>query len=375
MSIEKKAMLKIVVVSVRNIRKRAANCGLFEFEDFLGKIADTTVISVNSEMPTQRKLHRSAVYLTGSKKIADKFSFFPTFEEISSDTDLVLVVADNPYQLHLLRQLGGWNTTSAKKACVIAELWPPNFSSWRLLKEPFEDYDCVFVGLAEGARMLSERIDVSCAYVPQGVDADVMINTGNPPERVIDFSYPGRRVAALHHQIKGICSENDLFYNFDTALGQELFVDDYKEHRRQYSSLLNRTKYSIALPAKSNVPEQTGGIQEIAYRYFEFTAAGTIVLGAKPNNQWFENNFNWENAIVPLGDSGSAIAESIKDFENDKAYQLSVSNRNKQQALLQHDWVYRFSTMLGQLGLECTSKMQSRRADLAKKAVSLEKYI
>lgn len=174
------------------------------------------------------------------------------------------------------------------------------------------------------------------------------------------MSYIGRRDKLIHHKLKRFAEENGLFYFFDTARSQKLFVDDPLEHRKMYSSMLRRTRISLALPAKSNAVEETGGVDEIAARFFEFTAAGVILLGRSPNGDVFRKYFDWQDAVINIGSNYEKIPDIIRQILSDKQSMDTITRRNILQSLRKNDWVYRFMEMTKCMGLDSNCRMTER---------------
>jgi len=362
----------VLLLSVRSFRHQVANGSLYEFEDVVSELCDTTLCCPSTEMSGRRKRYRSARYLGLNDRAAEAMASMGHLHELQSHHDLILLVLDNPWQMHLLNQVRGWREHPAKKVCYISECWPRELSQWRLMKEPFANFDYIFLGTASSVPVLANLIDVPCSYLPCGVNTTAFHDVQHETGRVIDVSYIGRRDKSLHQELKYFTDADSLFYLFDTARSQKLFVDDPAEHRKMYASMLRRTRISIALPAKSNAIEETGGIEEIATRFFEFAAAGVVVVGKPPDSDAFRQMFDWPDAVVSIGDDYASAPMVIRELLSDHEKTKAISQRNVVQSMKKNDWVYRFREVVEAAGFKLNRRMQARVDMLGQQVRQLE---
>jgi len=367
-----KTLESVLLLSVRNFRHQAANGSLYEFEDVITTLCDTTLCCPENEQSGRRKRYRSARYLGLDDTKADRLASMSHLDVLHSHHDLIVLVLDNPWQMHLLNQVRGWRDHPARKVCYISECWPKELLQWRLMKEPFSNFDHVFLGTASSVPILDGMIDVPCSYLPCGVDTSAFSHFQRPPERVIDLSYIGRREPVLHDELKNFSETYRLFYLFDTARSQKLFVDNPAEHRKMYASMLRRTRLSIALPAKSNAVEETGGVEEIATRFFEFAAAGVVVVGRPPDSDAFRQLFDWQDAVVHVGSDFRSAPDVIRRLLSNHEYARSISRRNIIQSMKKNDWVYRLIDVAKAAGFASNSRMSDRVGFLEKRVTLME---
>jgi len=367
-----KTLESVLLLSVRNFRHQAANGSLYEFEDLITGLCDSILCSPENEKSGSRKRYRSARYLGFGHSLADSLASMGHLNELEVDHDLIMLVLDNPWQMHLLNQVRGWREHPAKKICYISECWPGQLSQWRLMKEPFSNFDHIFLGTASSVPVLANLIDIPCSYLPCGVNTSTFSDMRKVAGRLIDVSYIGRREQALHGELKRFTETEGLFYLFDSARAQRLEVDDPVEHRRMYASMLKRTQISMALPAKSNAVDVTGGFEEIATRFFEFMAAGVIVVGRPPDSDAFRQLFDWQDAVISVGHNYSSSPSVIRELLNDHEKARDISKRNIINSLKKNDWVYRFIDVVEAIGFQPNRRMRARVEELAQQIHLLE---
>lgn len=346
----------ILILSVRNLRKQAANSILFEFEDLIHTFQNTLIYAPTFEHVFSRKAYRTIKKFSSSNHLAQTLSRYPTVDILDDDYELILVVIDNVYQLHLLNHIKGWRNCKAKKACFLAELWPGSLNDPMVLREPFQDYDHIFVGFSNAVSILREKLGVSCSYLPVGVDTKLFSSPLPNPARPIDIAYLGRRRQEIHNQLLLTRDKNNLFYLYDTAMGMQ--VEDHIQHRNMYSDILKRSKCAVAYPAKMNLGSYTNNVVEIGWRYFEFAAAGSIILGATPQNENFDTYFGWEDSVIDVPDT--SFSHILRDLLRDEARRLQLEQTNRRESLLRNDWVYRWLEILKQFSIEPSQQALNR---------------
>jgi hypothetical protein len=143
---------------------------------------------------------------------------------------------------------------------------------------------------------------------------------------------------------------------------------DLEQHRALFANKAKRSRYFIAYPAKVDRPEERGAQSELGARYFEGAAAGTIMIGERPSNEHFDRLFPSPDAVIPLPHDAQDVEDVITDLDRQPDRQDRIRRTNVVDALLRHDWVYRWETVLRIAGLEplpALSKRKQRLSELA----------
>jgi hypothetical protein len=92
------------------------------------------------------------------------------------------------------------------------------------------------------------------------------------------------------------------------------------------------------------------------------------MLGEIPNNEVFPQLFDWPDAVIPLPYDSSDIDMVIKELDGDPERQGRIRRTSVAQALLRHDWVYRWEAILDAVGLEPMQGALERKHRLGKLA-------
>jgi hypothetical protein len=366
---------RILVISMRGYRFQVANCCIYEFEDLLCDLEQADLYSPSREFTWGRKVYRAAKYLSRSHKFAASVAPFPQEFSIQGEYDLVFAVLDNPWQMYFLESIKGWRDKCRYAACYIAEMWEPDLSDWQLLQEPFQVFDRIFLGVTHCVSGLSKLINRPVSYVPPAVDTLSFSPYPDPPERCIDVSYVGRRASLIHESLFRHSQNNNFFYYYDTAKNQKLEIDDSHQHRAKLISLFQRSRYNITYYAKFNSTEETGGTQEIGYRFFEGAAAGTVMIGMPPAGEAFPRYFDWEDAVVKFDFTTTNVVDAIAELDAQPERLEHIRRRNVANSLLKHDWVYRWREMLATLDLEPSPAMIKREQCLQELAQEVQGHV
>ena len=363
---------RILVVSVRGFRFQAANCCIYELEDLLTNLESA---QLHTPIPDRgfdiaRKIYRGAKYISGSDSFALNVAPFPKELVLEHEYDLLFAVLDNPWQFHLLESIKGWRDKCRHSACFITEMWQPDLKSTRLFKEPWSSFDHIFLGVTQCVAGLNELIKPPVTYVPPAVDTLRFSPYPNPPQRLIDVSCVGRRPPGIHDALVKRAEQDNFFYYHDTLRGK-LEIGNPREHRILLANLFQRSRYNITNYAKFNSTEETGGTQEIGYRFFEGAAAGTVMLGLPPGGEAFPHYFDWEDPIIQVDLSGSDVVDAIAELDTQPERLENISRRNVANSLLKHDWSYRWRDMLANFDLKPSSEMIQREQYLHELAHSI----
>ena len=137
------------------------------------------------------------------------------------------------------------------------------------------------------------------------------------------------------------------------------------------AGLLKRSRYFIANRAWADQPSLTRGKDEIAARFYEGAAAGTIMVGEPPDSDDFRSQFGWNDSVIRIPFNDPRVAEVIAELDGDAARSSRIRKDAVVNSLLHHDWVYRLRTVLEIAGLQPTERVLNREALLRKTAEAI----
>jgi len=318
----------------------------------------------------KQNIHKRLVWHDFTKKLVSKNIVFEPIR-LTKEYELFLVYLPLTQDLINIPSIRGWKDFCRTSVCWIDEVWAaevPKLGSWL---SALNDFDHVVLSLRGTISAMSNAIKATCHFIPVAVDTLRFTPYPLNLNRVIDIYSMGRKMAEATQSLKSISIKEGLFYVYDTINASYADVSDYLQHRELLSNLAKRSRYFIVAPAKMDVPEETKNQIEVGLRYYEAAAAGAVMLGQVPDCETFNNMFNWPDSVIKVKSDGSDVAHVLSSLSAEPERINEISRRNATEALMRHDWVYRWKKILDIVGLRPTSKMKFRETKLKQMAEQL----
>jgi spore maturation protein CgeB len=350
----------------RNFAKMAFRCGLYEAQDVLVENDDVDLIELDltwgawfKETSLRRPLYhdvsRKLIYANpGLKKV-----------RLTADYDLFIVVCDVWTDIPCINAIEGWRDHCKISICWIDEMWAAAIPRYKYWLHALSQFDYVFVGYRGTVAALSEAANRSCYWLPRGVDALRFSPFPDPPARVIDVYSIGRRHEGIHSEMLKAADRNKLFYVYDTLAGSKTNtaateVYNHRQHRNLFANIAKRSKYFLVAAGKMDALSETRGQVEVGSRYYEGAASGTVMVGEAADCEAYRELFGWPEAVVPICPDGSDVTAVLSKLDSDPERTSAISRRNAKEALLRHDWAYRWNEMFRIVGIEPSPRMAAR---------------
>lgn len=355
---------RVLIFSLRNIFGKALfRCPHFEFEDIISEIDSAELFAPKIDALSDRRssfairlaYHAPILLNPGIKKISPNRHY-----------DIFFTICGYPQDLIMFNALGNLRDICKTSVCLLDELWVKEIAMQRHFLRILAKFDVVLLYYSQTVKPLGEIIGRRCEYLPPGVDSILFCPDPDPPERVVDVYSMGRRSEITHQKLMEMARTDGLFYLHDSIGGSQAI--DSKQHRALFANIAKRTRYFIVNPGKIDEPKKTGGQIEVSNRYFEGAASGTVMVGERPNNEAFEELFDWPEAVTRLPYDSRDIDAIIRDLDADPERQERIRRAGVIQALTRHDWVYRWEAILNTVGLEPLQRLQERRDRLQRLA-------
>jgi hypothetical protein len=351
---------RVLIFSLRNIFPNALfRCPHYEFEDIICAIDSAELLAPEVDLSSTRYAF--------AKRVAyhAPIALNPGIRRVPAKTryDIFFTIIGLPQELLLVNAVSNLKNICKTSVCLVDELWAKEMVSYRHFLHILSKFDVVMLYYSQTVKPLSEQIGPRCVFLPPGVDSILFCPHPNPPKRVIDVCSMGRRSQITHQRLLKMARESGLY----DSLGGGLAINS-KEHRALLANVAKRSRYFIVNPGKIDQPDLRGNQIEIGNRYFEGAASGAIMVGEPPKNEEFEKLFNWPEAVIRLPYDSCDVDMVIKDLDGDPERQERIRRTGVVQALMQHDWVYRWEAVLKTVGLEPTQGMLERKVRLRKLA-------
>ena len=379
---------RVLCVSNRDIAPVISRCIRYEFEDVIGAVDAVDVIApADTPAPTEgvtlmqkgirtlwrlaaKTYRRLALKLEGLLPVTGRRRL-PS--GLADNYELLFVSAESALDLYNLGPCEMWRPTARLSMCHIQELYAPDIAALGGILNDLKRFDHILVGYRDTVGPLAEATGRPCHYLVPSTDALKFCPYPRAPKRVIDFYALGRRPPPeTHKALLRMAEASDRYYMYDTVTNCP--VSSHTEHRTRLADNIKRSRFFLVNAALYTDLERTGGQQELGYRFFEGAAGGAVLIGDAPQNASFDEQFGWEDSVVPLA-SDCDVGDLIAELEGDPSRLERISKTNVVNSLRRHDHVYRWGEILSIAGLNETRAMEYRRRALEELAASIERTI
>ena len=360
-----KRSLRVCMLTARNVAKHAFRCGLYDGEDVFSAIDDIDLIELRPRKRSELKqaIQRRLVWHDFTRRLAlVNLAFEPV--RLRQDYELFIAYLPFAFEVNHIAAIRDWTSRCRASICWIDELWAHRVSRLKPFLSALDRFDHVVVGCHATVEPLSDFMGRRCHFVPTAVDAVRFTPYPNPPARVVDVYSMGRRREEQHRAILKATREMKMFYVHDTFTASDAKVFDARQHREMLASIVKRSRFFVVAPGKIDHPGETGGQVEVGLRYYEGVAGGAVLVGQAPDSEPFRTMFDWPDVLVSLQPDGSDVAEVLSRLTAHPERIAEISRRNAVEALLRHDWVYRWETILKIAGLSPRPQLLERKRRL-----------
>jgi Glycosyl transferases group 1 len=352
---------RICALTARDFSHQAFMGALYESQDVLLDIDDVDLIAPKPGRGCQMRqyIQQRIVWHDFTRTcVATNLAFEPV--RLTKEYDLFVAYFPLMRDLIQVPAVRGWKDYCRTSVCWIEEIYAVDIPKLKHWLPALSQFDHIVISYSGTLAAVANAIDRPCYSVPSGVDALRFSPYPCPPARVIDIYCMGRRSEELHRALLDFASKKSMFYVYDTFVTSDTKIHDHRQHREMLANIVKRSRYFIVSPAKVGSLKSTGNQIELGFRYYEGAAAGTIMMGQIPYCDTFDTLFNWPDAVVEIKPDGANIADVISSLESQPKRLIEISRRNAIEALLRHDWVYRWKKIFDIVGLEPTPQLEMR---------------
>jgi hypothetical protein len=353
------------MATARPFRRKAFHCVPYEAQDVLVETDDVDLMALNPgpgfrfrDIWHRRLIHRDVT----NRLVLSNPGVRPV--RLAREYELFVAVCQTYEDLLYVNAIENWKDACKTSICWVDEIWAASVSKYKHWLRIFERFDHVFIACRGTIEVLSHAIGRQCHWLPMGVDTLRFTPYPFPAPRVIDVYSIGRRWEGVHKALLEEVTRNRLFYVYDTIRASDAEVLDYRQHRDLVASMVQRSRCFVVAPSKFDSPEETQGQVEIGYRYYEGSAAGAVMIGRAPQTTAFREMFGWPDAVLEIDTNGSDVVDLVMSLKAAPERTAALGRRNAIEALLRHDWVYRWKRILGAAGVPLSTAMADREAHL-----------
>ena len=360
---------RVCVYSQRQLQQLLSACGDYEFEDLICEFDDANILVAQPShgIKAIQKISNQLARRTSISCINPGVKK----QKIDRDYDLFFAKFLLKKDLLSLNALKRWKERCKVAICWLAEAWEDDVKKWKGYAKILSQFDYVMLNCAASVQPLQNLIKRPCIYIPPGVDAIKFCPYPDPPERSVDIYSIGRKSKVTHKILLEMAEQRKIFYIYDTMLGT--YTAWPQEHRSLIINIANRSRFFLVNPAKIDRRFETGGQDELGFRYFEGAASGAVMIGEHPQTKVFEEQFGWTDSVIRVPFDTPNIADILAELYSQPQRMAQARKRNVVESLLRHDWAYRWSTILKIAGLEPSAALTNRLDHLKKLTNNIEK--
>jgi hypothetical protein len=361
---------RICMPTWRNFTKRTFRCGLYEAQDILLENDDVDLIHLDMTWGAWFKETslRRPLYHDVSRRLINANPGLKRVR-LTADYDVFIVVCDVWTDIPYINAIERWRDHCKISICWVDEMWAAAIPKYKYWLHALSQFDHVFVGCRGSISALSQATNRPCHWLPRAVDALRFSPFPDPPARVIDVYSIGRRHEGIHREMLKAAERGNLFYVYDTLSGSgtntaSTEVYDHRQHRNLFANIAKRSQHFLVAAAKMDALSETRGQVEVGSRYYEGAAAGTVMIGEAADCEAYRELFGWPEAVIQICPDGSDLAAVLSGLDSEPERTAAISRRNAREALLRHDWVYRWNEMFRIAGIEPSPRMAARERRL-----------
>lgn len=365
---------RICMLTDREIFHETFRCGIYEGQDVLSDIDDVDLIHVKpGKFFKLMEIQKRAIWHDFTKKV---ITANMAFEEVrlKNEYELFIIYCQGLSDLVDISAIRGWKDQCRTSVCWIDEVWISGLPKAKYWLSALKKFDHVVVGLSGTASALSQAIEKTCHFVPAAVDAIRFSPHPKPPDRPIDMYSIGSTWEGFHKTMLQLAAKKRLFYVYDTFKAADTKVKKHQQHREMFANMVKRSRYFLVAPARMNATKLIKDQVEVGYRYYEGSAAGAIMIGQAANCEFFNRMFDWPDSVIEIKPDGSDLEEVLSELSNQPKRLLEISLRNAKEAILRHDWVYRWKQILNIAGLKPTPELEIREKRLKQMAEQIDNW-
>jgi len=358
------APARTLLLSQRNLEPSVSRACIVEFEDLIRTLDRVDLVAPSEPIEHPQRywdglpLHKQ---LTKSVRRRD-LPRIPERAYVDETYDLLMVVCEDISDLLRLGVIERWVKCARFTVCHVLELWRDHVETRADEIALLSHFDAVFLSCAGAVEPLAGAIGKPVHYLPPAVDTTLFSPSPAPVARTIDIYNMGRRSNVTHSALHDFARQQGWFYLYDTFTGNP--VTDPHDHRRLLASLIKRSRYFVAFPAKHDQPELAADQEEVSTRYIEGAASGAILIGRPPRTPAFDQVFGHRDAVVPAGVGAATFNRVLAQLEADPRRVANIRKANIESCLMHHDWVHRWQRVLQVAGLPELAGIKARRRHL-----------
>lgn len=204
--------------------------------------------------------------------------------------------------------------------------------------------DLLLVPFSASVETFEARDREIVRHVPLAVDSSLV--NGLNAARPITLNAYGRQPEALMQYLSQMLNRPDRMtsmHHTDHSIISG--ITDIYAHRRQFWKTAQMSAIALAYDPRLTHPARFP-ISIVGQRWFENLAAGSAVMGRRPQTPEVDQLLDWPDATIELPDALPDAVEAILALAADTVRLAVIRERNVAEIRARHDWLHRLNTVM-----------------------------
>lgn len=262
--------------------------------------------------------------------------------------------------LRTLGQVPGWRSRFDTVVAYVMDAFGPVRSD---IASVLSQIDHLFIPMSGNLDMYHAIDGVSATMIPYACNV-ARFGPGTP-DKFIDVIGYGRQRAdhsRIIQQTFNAPTHPRMYYHTNYMTGMR--IADHAAQRALFWKILKRSNITLAYDTLSaNTRGFTFSL--VAQRWFEGLTAGCVIVGNRPTCPEADRLLDWEDATIEMPAPVNEVVPFLEDLLTAPDRIDCIARRNRQQAMLRHDWRHRLADMLNVMGMDPPDRLSASLEDLA----------
>lgn len=287
--------VRVLIPTGRDVYRLVSYGMVVDFEDAVAAASDVDFVPVPiySRRERARRLAHGRWFATTPRQCYD----------------VCLLIAMAPYWVPSLRWVRGLREIADRVVVYLFDSWVRDLPNLMRDGRTWSLVDDLFVSFRHSLPYYADRLGCRVHYLPQAIDPRWF----QPKEgkRPIDVLSVGRRLSAVHEQLRDICQRQELFYVYQTHTAPEAM--DLRENQELLGQMCRSARVHVSWRVDRTNPIRAEEGEAITARWFESAASSAAVIGAPPPGAEFERLFPYSGFVRQIEPDSVGDTESVLD--------------------------------------------------------------
>jgi hypothetical protein len=287
--------IRVLIPTSRDVYRLVSYGMVIDFEDAVVDASDVDLVPV----PIYSRRERA-------RRLAQRRRFVRAPRQ---HYDVCLLIAMAPYWVPSLRYVRGLREIADRVVVYLFDSWVSELPDLARDRRTWSLVDDLFVSFRHSLPDYADQLSCRVHYLPQAIDPRWF--EPKKGKRPIDVLSVGRRLPAVHEQLREVCQRRDQFYLYQTHAAPQAM--DFRENQELLGQLCRSARVHVSWRVDRTNPARAAEGEAITARWFESAASGAAVIGAPPPGAEFERLFPYPEFVRQIAPDSAGHTERVLD--------------------------------------------------------------